>query len=436
MQMPPIVPIALAWLALAPPVASHAPVFETDGVVELGDATKDSWALCGSLDPGQRVQYRFSVEDASRDRFWMGLYAPACSSTADCPEYDFDYRVAIYGMPRNASCARWPVWGEQVAASGAAAPPEVRPSADYVDPGAEALVLEAPAAPLYTGVYEPFTPTSFAPRGACVSDFPAGTPNVNPQYVIVVWSDDVDHVESRNYCVGLGRAEKSVFAPLSVLVSGYTTLQMHQWNRWSVFALIWPWLLDGIALVSFVRVAPYGSDASPIALPQTMEAWALAISALFISSAVLVNFVVWFWALTVSGTADGWYVALALRIVLPLYIARGIRIGAYIPPTRRNGWWLVAYGTVALTVGIGLIGAPLVVITVGLAYTQRGEQPLELEKHAGDPALKITGTRGDPHGATYGPSRTLPQSHRSVAVRPQHGDANAKMPSGGDARAP
>jgi hypothetical protein len=434
--MPPIVPIALAWLALAPPAASHAPVFVTDGMVELGDATKDSWALCGSLKPGQKVQYRFSVEDATRDKFWMGLYAPACSSTADCPEYDFDYRVAIYGMPRNSSCARWPEWGEQVAASGAIAPSEVRPSADYIEPGAEALVLEAPAAPLYSGVYEPFTPTSFAPRGACVSDFPPGTLGVNPQYVIVIWSEDEDHVESRNYCVGLGRAEMSVFAPLNVLVSGYTTLQMHQWNRWSTFELTWPWILDGVALVSFARIARYANEEYPLTMPQSTDAWALLISALFISSAVIVNFIVWFWALTVSGTADGWYVALALRIFLPLYIARGIRIGAYLPPTRGNGWWLVAYGALALTTGIGLIGAPLVVITIGLAYTQTDEQQPGVEKHAREQAPIITGAENSVHVATNGPLRTLPKSHHAVAVRSHHGDYDAKMPSGGDARAP
>ena len=393
-------------------VAAHSPVFKHGSVndpLELGDATKDSWALCTYLQPGEAAYYKFTAgteRTSENDKFWLGMYAPACRHPSDCPELDFDYSVAVLGMPANSTCAPWPEWGETVAAAGG-----ILPSTVPVPAGAPSslLVLSAPAEPLLRGVYEPYTPTSFAPRGACVSDYPVG----EGEFTLIIWSDDSDHNSKRHVCVGLGLAEKSVFSPWSVILSGITSYQMHEWNRWSFFALTWPWFLGALSLLSSLRLA----EAGLITIPDDSYSWALIVSALIISSVAVTNILVWLWAIQVSLSSKSWYIALLVRIMLPFYISRLIQLSAYLPPTGTNGAWLILYGIITLVSGSGLLAAPLVVIFVGSAYIYNAAQDTRNENVAVEEKREVVIKLGNGNTGT--------KSARAVQVQSGGGNHGA-----------
>ena len=221
--------------------------------LDLGDITKNSWAIAGTLSPGEVQHYKFTVESAttaastSVERFFMGLYVPGQG------EDGFRYYVAIFGLHADTVCERWgDGWGrrlEEATPRGAAAPhgralshpplavhrmtsddttwlaasDTLLPSAivgmsnetlpagtpDYHDAANRLIFIADPDGDL-PNKFEPFSPTLFRPRGSCITDFPRAG-----EYRIAVWSDDT-LTSTRRFSVGLGMAERDVFSPRNV----------------------------------------------------------------------------------------------------------------------------------------------------------------------------------------------------------------------------
>ena len=107
--------LVLASLAVS---RAHMPAGAGSGTrdepVDLGDPTVNSWALTGTMEPGQVKHYKFTIPDsavaASRtvDRFYMGMYVPGAG------EPDFRFYVAVFGMKSDTNCERWgDGWGRR-----------------------------------------------------------------------------------------------------------------------------------------------------------------------------------------------------------------------------------------------------------------------------------------------------------------------------------
>ena len=73
-------------VAVVPTIVAHMPAFagvtSREEPLDLGDITQNSWAITGTLSPGEVQHYKFSIASAtttsspSTERFHMGLYVP------------------------------------------------------------------------------------------------------------------------------------------------------------------------------------------------------------------------------------------------------------------------------------------------------------------------------------------------------------------------
>ena len=93
---------------------AFAGVTSREEPLDLGDITKNSWALSGYLSPGEVQHYKFTIDKATTaaspntERFYMGLYVPGAGVPG------FRYYVAIFGLGENLECDRWgDGWGRR-----------------------------------------------------------------------------------------------------------------------------------------------------------------------------------------------------------------------------------------------------------------------------------------------------------------------------------
>ena len=356
---------------LAPRAWAHMPVFDVShdpaAPVELGDATADSWAACSELSVGRPAYYHFtagSSRSLDTDRFWFGLYTPGC--TKDCTDSPAVITAVILGMPGDASCEPWEGWGDVALitaanGTGAACDYHGRPVSSGNTTGARnCLQLTAPA--VHRGrpqqVYEPFTPTVFSARGSCISDYP---PTVTDYTMVVNVTDAAGETRDIHVCAGLGKAEKSVFSPESILLSGFITWQVQAWGRWPVIALISPIAVSAIGALAWTR---------RLSSAATSDKLSLAASVL-IASSVMGGLAQTTWAVGIVWPSDGTDVlwTVALRVALP---AVGLYFVAesYDRHDRAIGTLLLG-AALAMVAGAGFIAGPTLAAIAAIARRQR-----------------------------------------------------------------
>jgi len=283
--------------------AAHAPVFDhgtSTAPLYLGDATADSWAICIDTSRQVAAYYTFRATEArggADGDFWMGLYTPGCArgnQLSRCADATASFTVAVWGLAAS-HCAPWTGWGEtplrpQQNVTGAApGGPDLASATVFVSARAERV--EEP-------VYEPFTPTVFTPRGSCVAQYPASAANLT----LGVWSANGT---GGHACVGLGRAERTVYSATNVLLPSRWRWQMYRWGRWGIVDLMWP----VVCLPPLLhRLGAWLGRPAP-------ERWlALVVSAQVLTELILVN-----WALrTASPSGASGLIAPVLRVILPL----------------------------------------------------------------------------------------------------------------------
>jgi hypothetical protein len=242
--------------------------------------------------------------------FYTGIYVPGAG------EPGFTYRVAFFGMKSDTACERWgDGWGRrrQLFVDGrqlggaddhdhgshSDSPSSPSPSAitptritsagttwvgdssaipervigaddghDHCHEGEfcgyhkpdETLVLIASPATDLPNKFEPFSPTLFKPRGSCIADFPRGG-----EYRMAVWGE-LDQAAPQKFSVGLGLAERDVFAPVNLMTFDYILYDMQVWNGWNGFVLILPQLVFALASIGLAvalkakKPAHYGTE--------------------------------------------------------------------------------------------------------------------------------------------------------------------------------
>jgi len=135
----------------------------------------------------------------------------------------------------------------------------------YHDPSSTLVFVASPATDK-PNKYEPFSPTLFKPRGSCITDFPRGG-----EYRMAVWGD-ASQVGTKKFSVGLGLAERDVFAPINLIRLDYTLWEVQTWNGWNGFVLVLPLVLFALlallllAIIAKCKPAWYGT-ASGFATP-------------------------------------------------------------------------------------------------------------------------------------------------------------------------
>lgn len=271
--------------------------------VDLGDPTVNSWALTGEMIPEQVYHYKFTIpgptptdskrcteEGCDSHMFFLGMYVPGAG------EPDFTFYVAVFGMPNTTACARWgDGWGRRRlnhpdALDIGASPHRITSegttwladstkipsrvlgnSSDdlpfYHQPEETLVFIASPTTDL-PNKFEAFSPTLFKPRGSCIADFPRGG-----EYRMAVWGD-ADQLGPKRFSVGIGLAERDVFAPLNLIKFGYTLHEIQRWNHWNGFVLVLPIivcvLLALTTLIVIKLCAPHPSSprlCSPLASP-------------------------------------------------------------------------------------------------------------------------------------------------------------------------
>ena len=103
-------------------------------------------------------------------------------------------------------------------------------------------------APPSSPQFESFSPTLFKPRGSCIADFPRGG-----EYRMSVWGE-VGQVGAKKFSVGIGLAERDVFAPVNLMTFDYLLFPIQEWNGWNGFVLILPLLLGVLAAIATIMV--------------------------------------------------------------------------------------------------------------------------------------------------------------------------------------
>jgi len=349
---------ALALVGTASRVSAHTPAGAGAGTrtdpVDLGDVTLNSWALTGTLTPGDVKHYKFTINGPTTDttpeahRFYTGFYVPGAG------EPGFTYYVAFFGMPSSTACERWgDGWGRRrqlyvngrrlgggdghdhhdhhapaektstaatrktsegttVIMDSSAIPERVLGKDDghdhchagefcgYHKPEDTLVFVASPDTDL-PNKFEPFSPTLFKPRGSCIADFPRGG-----EYRIAVWGDK-DQASPKKFSVGLGLAERDVFAPQNLMTFDYILYDIQVWNGWNGFVLILPQLLFAIAslglaaLIKAKRPKHYGTSTG---YPPPFKLIALFCGAILLGHLIM-NISIFAWAASNAQVAGG-----------------------------------------------------------------------------------------------------------------------------------
>ena len=335
-----------SWLLLlfAPAVLGHMPAFagttSRQDPLDLGDITKNSWALSGTLSPGEVQHFKFTIDGTvtgSKGRFHMGLYVPGEGE-------DFRFYVAIFGLNADTECERWgDGWGRRLqerrrlvhpplpvhrntsdgttwlAGSDTYLPSVVIGDGDedlpvnYTNPDERLIFIADPACDL-PNKFEPFSPTLFKPRGSCITDFPR-----TGEYRIAVWGDDT-MASPKRFSVGLGLAERDVFSPRSLLLFDFTLMRIQTWNGWSPIVLLLPIIIALLLLACLLLVlkkkAPkrFGTSSG---LPTPFRLLA-CLGGTILLGHVVANIMVFIWAVSNADPHGEFAFALITGIVLPL----------------------------------------------------------------------------------------------------------------------
>lgn len=342
---------AILAIAAAPCVLAHMPAFTGSTTREnphdLGDITKNSWALTNTLSPGEVQHYKFTIDGPTtstsneKERFYMGLYVPWNG------EPDFRFYVAVFGLHANTVCDRWgDGWGRRqldTSMHGRKLAHPVLPVHRYTSDGttwlapsdvelpvsvvgdsgslpvdynntAERLIFIADPAGDLPNKFEAFSPTIFKPRGSCIVDFPRGG-----EYRIAVWSDDTQ-IGPRKMAVGLGLAERDVFSPRSLIFFDFTLMRVQGWNGWSAGVLLLPIILvvlltlGGLVIIKLRKPTYFGTAAGW----PTPSRFLATLGASILLGHVVANVMVFSWAVTNANPHGEYMFALITGIILPL----------------------------------------------------------------------------------------------------------------------
>lgn len=344
--------------------AAHTPAGAGQGTREnpqdLGDVTKNSWALTGIMKPNEIYHYKFTIpeegtpKDASSNdprRFYLGYYVPGAG------EPDFTFYVAVFGMGNDTECELWgDGWGrrnrrnlgggghhshaestsvtatpDRVTSKGTTwlrnsdqVPERVTGISDghkhvhagefnYHNPSQTLVFIASPATDR-PNKFEPFSPTVFKPRGSCIADFPRGG-----EYRIAVWGEP-GQVGDKHFCVGLGLAERDVFAPANLITFAYILFGIQTWNGWNGFVLVLPMLIFLIValaanpLFKYLRPQHFGTTKG---WPTPFRAIVLCVAGIFLGHMVM-NIAILAWATSMARVEGGLGMPIMLQIVLPL----------------------------------------------------------------------------------------------------------------------
>ena len=304
--------------------------------VDLGDPTLNSWAITGDMEPNQVFHYKFTITKAtpvselgnvnSKNRFFLGLYVPGGG------EPGFTFYTAIFGMSNNTQCTQWgDGWGRRLAGTGDhdhATSTGTAPSASTILPHRttasgtawimdstaipesvtgkwdghshahdgefnyhepkETLVFIASPATNRPNKFESFSPTLFKPRGSCIADFlHAG------EYRMAVWGES-EQKTTKKFAVGIGLAERDVFAPSNLITFDYILMPIQIWNGWNPFVMILPILL-GIALAFFSMYMKWRDYQTKNGMPTPFRGIVLCVSGLLLGH-VIMNISILIWA--------------------------------------------------------------------------------------------------------------------------------------------
>ena len=307
--------------------------------VDLGDPTTNSWAITGDMKPNQVFHYKFTITKKtptselgnvnSKNRFFLGLYVPGGG------EPGFTFYTAIFGMSNNTQCTQWgDGWGRRLSGSNdhdhdsgagtapsSAAATTILPHRTTADGSAwimdsteipesvtgkwdghshdhdnefnyhqpkETLVFIASPATNRPNKFESFSPTLFKPRGSCIADFlHAG------EYRMAVWGESQQKT-IKKFAVGIGLAERDVFAPSNLITFDYILMPIQIWNGWNPFVMILP-ILIGIALAFVSMYMKWRKYQTNTGMPTPYRGIILCVSGLLLGH-VIMNISILIWA--------------------------------------------------------------------------------------------------------------------------------------------
>jgi hypothetical protein len=338
-------------------------------------ASFDTASCAGELKPGEVKYYKFTVPDKTaagstgNDRFYYGSYVPYMG------EPGFTFFVTFFGMPNTTECERWgDGWGRRtgdhshadpitannghtgaipphrVTAQGTtwistskvpervvgehATTPHTHEGFDYHKEAESLTFIASPHTDL-PNKFEVFSPTLFKPRGSCIANFPRGG-----EYRIAVWGEEGQD-RARRFSVGLGLAERDVYAVGNLVTYDYILYGIQIWNGWNGFVLILPiFVLGGI-------VAPLTLIGLRIGAPEyygTYTGWAtpyrgivLVVSGIILGH-MIINSAILDWAVSNSPEQKPYTFALFAGIITPLFtglitLAIGLNIRAFFGPS-------------------------------------------------------------------------------------------------------
>jgi hypothetical protein len=339
----------------------------------VGRASSNTAWCAGELHPNEVKYYKFTIPaktapgSKGNDRFYFGSYVPAAG------EPGFTFYVSFFGMPSSTECERWgDGWGRRsggddhshaspatgsashsgvvpphrVTAGGTtwvatfnlpervvgkhAATAHTHEGFDYHMSNETLTFIASPHTDL-PNKFEPFSPTLFKPRGSCIADFAR-----DGEYRIAVWGEESQD-KARRFSVGLGLAERDVFAPQNLITFDYILYEIQTWNGWNGFVLILPILLFGalvapmiLAAIRYRRPEHYGTShgwATPY------RAIVLVVSGMLLGHMVI-NIAILSWAMRGSDHQDTIVFALLIGILIPLVtgvcmLAVGLNVRAF-----------------------------------------------------------------------------------------------------------
>ena len=354
--------LLLGLLALLHSTSGHTPTGTGAGTlqspVDLGDPTLNSWAITGTMRPNEIFYYSFTITDkaalsaSGKNRFYLGYYVPGAG------EPGFTFYVAIFGMSNSTNCTQWGGgWGRRRLAGdddhgheeddntaptetphritssntawlmdSTAVPERVTGSShDHGDTSfnyhraTETLVFIASPATNRPNKFESFSPTLFKPRGSCIADFSNG----GGEYRMAVWGR-ADQVGTKHWAVGIGLAERDVFAPSNLITFDYILFSLQTWNGWNGFVLILPMLLFCVGSVLFmlVKVKHYSTVSG---YPTPFRGVALVCGSMLVGH-VIMNIAILDWATSNAHVESSRELTfpLVIGILLPLTTSAGL----------------------------------------------------------------------------------------------------------------
>lgn len=140
--------------------------------------------------------------------------------------------------------------------------------------------------------FESFSPTLFKPRGSCIADFPRGG-----EYRLAVWGEP-NQQGPKKFSVGLGLAERDVFAPVNLMTFDYILHDIQTWNGWNGFVLVLPqvlFFLAAFALAAAIKAKKPSHYGTASGYPTPFRLLALLSGAILLGHLIM-NLAIFAWA--------------------------------------------------------------------------------------------------------------------------------------------